>query len=458
MRPARGQGRSAVDAGVDPAASASGELRVVARTRELPELSFGAFLAGGDAPRVLWAAPDGLELVGRGAAASVRATGPDRFARVRRAASALFAEVDRDGPDAVRPRLHGGFAFDPDHAPAEPWESFPAALFVLPGVQVTRAGGTTWLTVREVGPEVDPASVAERLDDVAAAVSDLPSMSPVGAAPGVVETRRTTSQAEWTRQVERCVDRIRGGALRKVVIATSLEATLSEPVAVPAVLERLRRTYPNCFRFLVQPDDGASFFGPPPERLVGKAGRRVETEALAGSRPRGDSHEADAEFADELLGSDKLQHEQGLVVEAIRDQLAPFGDVSVGEQGIRRLSTIQHLRTPIEATLDAETHVVDLVEALHPTPAVGGLPPETARETIRATEAFDRGWYAAPVGWFDAAGDGEFAVAIRSAVASGRRATLFAGNGIVGDSDPADEWAELGPKFRPVLDELTGAE
>jgi menaquinone-specific isochorismate synthase len=118
------------------------------------------------------------------------------------------------------------------------------------------------------------------------------------------------------------------------------------------------------------------------------------------------------------------------------------------------LTNIQHLQTPITARLDEQTHVLELVEALHPTPAVGGLPRDQALEVIAETETFERGWYAAPVGWFDAAGDGEFAVGIRSGVASDRSATLYAGNGIVADSDPHAEWNEIQPKYRPILDEL----
>jgi menaquinone-specific isochorismate synthase len=128
--------------------------------------------------------------------------------------------------------------------------------------------------------------------------------------------------------------------------------------------------------------------------------------------------------------------------------------VETDERTIRKLANVQHLRTPIRATLSEERHVLDLVEALHPTPAVGGLPPELALETIRETEVFDRGWYAAPVGWIDGDGDGSFAVAIRSALARERTATLFAGAGIVDDSDPDEEWDELQLKYRPILDEL----
>lgn len=431
-----------------------GDGRLVSRTREIDDCSFRAFLSAQSAPRVAWATPDGLELVGGGAAAVVRAAGDDRFDTLRADAATLFDDVDADGPPAARPRLLGGLAFEADHAPAPPWEGFPAALFVLPSVQLTRADDRTWLSVAAYDTDVTAEDVAERLDAAHGTITDLPMMRPSGQRPGITTTRRLTSETEWIASVERAVASIRDGDLRKVVLATALDATLDAPIDIPDTLERLRRTYPECYRFLVQPTEEKGFFGPPPERLVRMDGEHVATEALAGSVKRGDTPEEDAELGRSLEESDKLGHEQALVTDTIRERLAPFGTVHVGERGIKRLSNIQHLRTPITATLDDDSHVLDVVEALHPTPAVGGLPPERARSVIRETEPFDRGWYASPIGWFDAAGDGEFVVGIRSAVAGGRAATLFAGDGIVGDSDPAEEWAELGPKFRPVLDEL----
>jgi menaquinone-specific isochorismate synthase len=399
---------------------------------------------------VAWATPDGLELVGAGAAVALVAEGPERFDSLRAGAERAFDGVDHEGPPSTRPRMVGGFAFD-EADPGGPWESFPAAGFVLPRVQLVRTDGATYLTVNGYGAA--PGTVETALAETRETIADLPPMRPAGEPPGVTATRFAVSRADWIRGVERALERIRAGGLRKVVLATALEADLASAVDVAATLERFRRTYPSCFRVLVQPGERA-FFGPPPERLARVRGRHVETEALAGSVPRGETPEADADLAASLVESDKIQHEQGVVVEAIRDQLAPLGEVCVGERSVRRLATIQHLRTPVSATLDSDTHVLRIVEALHPTPAVGGLPPGRAREVIRETEPFDRGWYAAPVGWFDAAGDGEFAVAIRSALARQRRATLFAGNGIVTDSDPEEEWAEIQHKFRPVLDEL----
>lgn len=430
------------------------EGRLVSRTREISDLSFRAFLAGQSSPLVAWATPDGFELVGSGAAATLRADGHGRFDALREDATELFAAVDADGPPAARPRLLGGLAFEADHDAGSPWNGFPAALFVLPRVQLVRAEGRTWLSVASYGPETTPEQVEARLDAAHETLTDLPMMRPSGGRPGIATTHRTTSKEEWVESVEQCVGHIRTGDLRKVVLATALEADLESTVKIPDTLERFRRTYPECYRFLVQPTENAGFFGPPPERLVGMEGNRIETEALAGSVERGDTPEADAALARSLETSEKLGHEQALVVDAIRDRLEPLGEVTVGEREVRKFTNIQHLRTPITATLSGDEHVLDVVEALHPTPAVGGLPPERAQNVIRETESFDRGWYASPVGWFDAAGDGEFVVGIRSAVAGGSRATLYAGNGIVADSDPEEEWAELGPKLSPVLSAL----
>jgi menaquinone-specific isochorismate synthase len=277
-------------------------------------------------------------------------------------------------------------------------------------------------------------------------------MRPTGAPPGVCSRRTVTGREAWTAGVERLRGRIDAGDLRKAVLATALEVDTEAPVVPADTLERLRRTHPDCFRFLVQPD-GRAFFGAPPERLVALDGRDVRTEALAGTVPRGDGPAEDEELAARLLADEKIAHEQRLVVEAVRERLAPLGELWTGDRRVRRLAGVQHLETPIGARLATDRHVLDLVESLHPTPAVGGLPADLAAGTVRETEPFERGWYAGPVGWFDAAGDGEFAVAIRSGVAADRRVTLFAGNGIVADSDPGDEWDEVNLKW-PVLDEL----
>ncbi|QWC20575.1 isochorismate synthase [Halorubrum sp. 2020YC2] len=439
---------------------------LVSRTTGIDEPAFAAAFDALPSPSTTWSAPDDALVLGGGAAATLTASGGDRFASIREAATELFEAGDvHAGTEAARPRVFGGFSFHEGACDGDPWEPFPEARFVLPRVQLTVADNGAWLTVNAVGADADVAAVEDRLAhevDRFAALDSVETARGAGAPgsrpprPGIRESHRTTSPEAWRESVAAAVDRIRDGDLQKVVLAQALETDLAADFSRAATLERLAEKYPDCHRYWFEPPAGDSaFFGATPERLVSLRGRTVETDALAGTTGRGETPAEDEWLAQELLDDEKNVHEHELVAETVRDQLEPFAaSTSAGERRVRRLATVQHLHTPITAELDADRHVLDLVEALHPTPAVGGLPPDRALATIRETEPFDRGWYAAPVGWIDAAGNGAFAVAIRSAVASRRRATLFAGVGIVSDSDPDREWDEVQLKYRPILDEL----
>lgn len=412
-------------------------------------------------PRVVWRTPESGFVAAFGASAVCEANGSSRFASLRERARELFASLrldadfgpgtgsDADAPYAARPRLFGGFSFFAD-AHEGPWAGFPDARFVLPEVQLVSTDKGTWLTVTDGGGQVDTRLVEWRERLASASEPD------TRTSPTIAHVERTTSRATWYEQVDLALARIEAGTLRKVVLAQSLSATLDDVVQVPETLSRLAASYPDCFVFSFPPGDGdEAFFGATPERLVTVRGQDVRTGALAGSVERGETDAADERLARTLAESEKNDHEHALVVDAISEQLDALSrSVTVGERRVRQLATVQHLYTPIDAELAGDEHVLSLVEALHPTPAVGGLPPDVAAETIREIESFDRGWYAAPVGWFDAAGDGSFAVAIRSAVANGETTTLFAGNGIVAGSDPAEEWNEVQLKYRPILDAL----
>ena len=445
--------------GTDVAVGDRPDVPFVSRSARVPCPPFRSLIGDAVAPRTVWSAPGEATVVGDGAAATLTGDGSGKFERIREAAARLFADADVDaGAEAARPRLFGGFAFHDDVSGRDPWTGFPAARFVLPRVQVAADGDDAWLTVNAVGPEATPSTVERRVESERERLAALPDPGPVSPPPGTTARTRTTPPNDWRRGVEAAVARIRAGELRKVVLAQALEVELSSPLSIPDVLHRLGETYPDCYRFLVEPGSegpDTSFFGATPERLVSLRGRTVETGALAGTTGRGETPEEDAWLAEELLTSEKNVHEHELVAEAIHDQLSPLAaSVSSGERTVCKLATVQHLFTPITAELEADEHVLSLVEALHPTPAVGGLPPSRALDTIRETEPFDRGWYAAPVGWFDAEGQGTFAVALRSAVADGDRATLFAGVGVVADSEPDSEWDEVQLKYRPILDEL----
>jgi menaquinone-specific isochorismate synthase len=432
----------------------AGDGALVSHTRTIPDVALRSVLDVFDPPTVCWRAPDEPSLVGCGAAATLTATGPDRVASIRSQADDLFGAFEESTPRAARPRLFGGFAFHGDHDPEHPWTGFPGAYFVLPEVQVVRDGDETRLTVTLTDAEEGAAS--ERADEYAERLADLPDPGPPATPPGFEHRSREPSREEWRAQVEAAIDRIEEGSLRKVVLAQSTELSLTGPLSASDALARLEGPYPDCTRYAISPTADATLFGATPERLVSLSGRSVETRALAGSTGRGDTEQEDEWLARELRESQKDRHEHALVVEAIREQLsAVASSVTTAQRRIRTLTTVQHLETPISAELSDVEHVLSLVEALHPTPAVGGLPPAEALETIRSTETFDRGWYAAPVGWFDAAGDGTFEVAIRSAIANGSTATLFAGAGIVADSEPDREWDEVQLKYGPMLEALS---
>ena len=255
----------------------------------------------------------------------------------------------------------------------------------------------------------------------------------------------------WSASVANIAAEIRAGLYEKAVLATPMTVAGEAPIGVGATMRQLRTNYPGCHLFTLRAGDSV-FLGASPELLVSLQQGQVRALGLAGSTPRGDTPEEDERLGQELLGSAKNRIEHESVVRAIRDGLGDVTDQlrAPNQPQLKRLRNIQHLSTEISGRVRNGVDVLDLVDRLHPTPAVCGWPPERARQVIEAHEDFDRGWYAGPVGWVDGAGDGEFAVALRTALVRGARATLFAGNGIMGDSVPESELAEVQLKLRPL--------
>jgi len=395
-------------------------------------------------------------LAGRGGAATVVAEGKERFKEVREATRRLFSDVDADVPAGARPRLFGGFSFHDAHEAAGVWSGFPGARFVLPRYQLaSQEGGEYHLTVNAYGTDINPAELEDKAADIRDSLARFEGKD-AGKTPEVLGVERTTSLPEWRKQVGEALRRIESGRLEKVVLSQSLELRLGSRVDARKQALRLSERFPDCYSFLFSPERGGGFFGASAERRVSGEGSEVEAEATAGSIGRGESQREDEELGSRLRNSDKNLHEHRLVADTVVESLCPLAEsVEVDEMELLRLQNVQHLRTPIRARLNGSrggTDALSLAATLHPTPAVGGLPPDEALKTIREIEGFDRGWYAAPVGWIDADGDGCFAVGLRSAVAEGSTARLFAGAGIVEDSDPDDEWDEVHLKYEPVLD------
>ncbi len=223
----------------------------------------------------------------------------------------------------------------------------------------------------------------------------------------------------------------------------------------PNALRRLAASAPESTIYAFR-RDGRTFLGATPERLVRTEGRTFRTVAVAGTIRRGADAAEDARLAAELLGSDKNREEQAIVVEAIRDLLAPVADTLevAPEPSVMTLRFVQHLVTEISGTLPEAHGLLSLAGLLHPTPAVGGEPRDLALALLDEHEGFERGWYAGPIGWLAADGDGELCVALRCGIVDRTRATLFAGCGIVADSDPDAEWEESRIKLRAVVSAL----
>ncbi len=438
-------------AGADSSPGETGQYVYAARRVDVGSLPRAS--AAGD-ERVCWLHPSEPDALALGVAATVEAAGPDRFADAQAGLEGLFAGLEADGdvPEIARPRAYGGLGFFAGASGGDTWAGFPDARFAVPAAQVV-AGDETWLTVTVPAGERD--ALPERLDRWEHRLTAATGADEAGALPDATGFDWAMSRTEWERTVDEAVERIRRDGLEKVVLAQELTVGLDRAVPVPRVLGRLRGSYPSCATFCAAPGAETAFFGATPETLVSLRDGRVETEALAGTTERGESDLEDASLADAMRGDEKYQQENRIVADAIADALRPVAEsVSVADPEIKRIANLQHLRRPISAMVDGEAHVLDLARRLHPTPAVGGFPPEPAAEVIRDVEPFDRGWYAAPVGWVDADGDGTFAVAIRSGLARDRSLSLYGGAGIVDGSDPATEYGEVTSRFEPVLGAL----
>lgn len=433
-------------------------------------------------PRALWLRPgSGEALVGIGSARTLDGHGPARFAEIGAAWRGLLADaVVDDGGSGLGPRLLGGFSFDTLAERSNAWAGFADGRMVVPQRLLTSRDGAMWLTTSVVVRPQHEADADGRIRlrnlvdgrAVTAAADEPLSAEPESAEawssqPYLAEpesskawsSERLSAEAElavgWRRLVGGVVEGIRQGRLgvEKVVLARAERGTMDPRRDVQHALRDLADGYPECTIFAFAQGE-ACFLGATPERLIALRQGLASTMALAGSGPRGVTPADDEALAQRLLCSPKERAEHAVVVGALRDGLTRGGlctrIVADARPRVQKLANVQHLLTPIRAQVAAGTDVLSLVARLHPTPAVGGYPREAALRLIRDREGLDRGWYGGPIGWVDARGDGEFVVGIRSALVRDGQATLFAGCGIVAESDAAAEYAESTWKLRPM--------
>ena len=401
------------------------------RTTELPVDDRLLDLVPADDDAVTWLRRD-EGLVGWGVAARIRTRGLTRFSDADKwwtetcARAEIHDDVNEPGTGLV---CFGTFGFADD-----PGDS----VLVIPEVVIGRRAGRTWLTL------VDGATYDHTGDGRGA-----PPAAPedVAFADGALNGER------WMAVVADAVRRINDGALEKVVLARDLSATAVAPIDVRWPLARLAATYPMCWTFHV---DG--MFGATPEMLVRRERGLVTSRVLAGTIRRTGDDERDLALAATLARSSKDLEEHEYAVRSVADALEPHcSSMNVPEAPfVLHLPNVMHLATDVAGVIhEGPSTSLDLAAALHPSAAVGGTPTDVATRLITEIEGMDRGRYAGPVGWMDATGDGEWGLALRSAEVAGPRVRLFAGCGIVADSDPEAELAEAQAKFVPVRDSLT---
>jgi isochorismate synthase len=409
----------------------------------------------------LWLRPNERSwVVGIGQAWSAPQRPGPRFALVSAAWRALLRDARLDVTAAARgagPLLIGGFAFDARPARTEPWRAFPPAGLVLPGLSLTAGPDGSWVTASMVvtagGPA--PAVMVEALQQTwaqlaatARSADAAPSAVPLPTSAGLRIVEREPEAAAWIDSVARLAGAVGRGRLDKAVLSRRVTLQAAQAIDPAAVMRRLAASASGSTLFAISRGQ-ATFLGATPERLVSLRGRELRTMAVAGTTRRSVDEAEDDHRASELLASDKEREEHAVVVDWLRDALTPLTDrldvPAVPE--VVRLRHVQHLVTPVSGRLRASADVLSVVERLHPTPAVGGAPRDLALELIADEEPHERGWYAGPLGWIDRHGDGEFVVALRSGVVAGSTATLYAGCGIVADSDPEREWDESSAKL-----------
>lgn len=407
---------------------------------------------------------DHITFAGFGVAANLTAWGENRFHSIQEQAQALFANaslLENKNPLAA-PRLFGGFAFRDDFVPDNTWAVFHPAHFILPHYQLVQVGGESWLTINALLPaDEDPVGLLPQLRQALQARyevlrQDSARTRPATAPAPLASINYPMPYDAWEEKINGARRRIETTELKKVVLSRVCELRFGNQVNVIEALAYLNEHYADCYRFLFEPRPYHAFYGATPELLGKVDGRTITTMSLAGSIARGKTAREDDVLGNQLLSSAKDRHEHDIVVVSILERLAPLtAKLEISPQpGIAKLSYIQHLYTPIRGQLHEAEGILPIIEVLHPTPALGGSPRALAMELIREIEPVPRGWYAAPIGWIDYKLDGAFAVAIRSAVCQDRRVWLYAGAGIVADSEPQKEWEETELKFRPMLEAL----
>lgn len=412
---------------------------VVRATVPAPDLAPLTWLACQRTPvKCFWGARDGVfEIAGAGAADLQQGNAGEVLGSV--------TPILEAAPDTLR--YIGGVAFSPDSVGAAPWSPFGQSWFVLPRLEAAKNAGETYVACNAIvrtAQEWDQAREAA-LEAIRQMSTDDSQSDPV---PHVTSRRDEPIIEQWSQAVNETLERIESGEIEKAVLARTSRLAFDGELHPEWVLRALTATTGRSFQFMVQPAEGAAFVGASPERLYARLGRRVESEALAGTRPTAEGDAEDQALGAELLRSDKDRREQAFVADMITGALRGLCtelDPAHGPE-VLRLERCQHLLSRINGTLRPGVSDAEILAVLHPTPAVAGVPTDKAVRLIAELESFQRGWYAGAVGalGYDEA---DFAVGIRAGLVARDRLTVYAGAGIVNGSEAEAEWQETETKM-----------
>ncbi|GKU84789.1 isochorismate synthase MenF [Niallia sp. NCCP-28] len=366
--------------------------------------------------------------------------------------SRLMNDFNRIG---VGPTLFGGFSFDPEKQKTELWESFADAHFFVPEFMLSEINGEQFLTVNMVMDETDAIYEQKIEDKLSLFFHHKETVKPYIERNPLIKSLEV--DGEYWKDVVGKVVKSLNSTLKKVVLARECRLVFKEEIQTESVLDQLLREQNNSYIFALEEGDNC-FIGATPERLVKKTGNEVLSTCLAGSIPRGEDEAKDQELGAKLLADEKNRTEHQYVVNMIQSAMEMVcRQVEIPTAPIlMKMRDIQHLYTPVKGILKEKESLIELIRLLHPTPALGGFPKMLAIEKIREEEQLDRGLYGAPLGWIDYQGNGEFAVSIRSGLIQKNEASIFAGCGIVANSDVELEYKETAMKFRPMQRALGG--
>ncbi|WP_332649519.1 isochorismate synthase [Lysinibacillus sp. 54212] len=432
-------------------------------TIEVSRLSALAFFAAGEqsysGKRFFWQNREKtLTLVGLGHAYTIENNATDhRFDAVEQEWKRLTKNIVKEEQD-LQPILFGGFTFDPHNNQEGEWSDFPQSYFTVASFQLVIRHDTAYVSIHYITDEENSTKAFDRMrkerDHLihAAQVKEVKTYSK----PKMTSYKEPFKE-EYLQSLEKVTSLIKANEAEKVVIARSLALQFEDSVSSPQILSHVVHEQPESYLFGLEHKD-MLFFGASPERLVKVHNGQAYSSCVAGSIRRGKTADEDEQLGQALLNDEKNLGEHHYVVEMISQTFEKnCCSVKVPKRPkLLKIRDIQHLYTPVEGTLACDATILQLVKHLHPTPALGGVPRQEALELIRKYESMNRGLYAAPIGWLDADGNGEFAVAIRSAALTRDKAYLYAGGGIVGDSTPQAEYEETRVKFRPMLRALGG--